>query len=267
MKKNIIHIADYHMHTSFSEDSTYPMIDAIQQSIAMNIDEICFTEHVDYGVPTAQCCDYHSYLKEYERCKELYKDQINIKFGIEFGVQAHTIPQYKKDFSKYPFDFVICSIHQVDDKEFWNQDFQEGKTQEEYQKRYYEEMLYVVENFDEYSVLGHLDMIQRYDKQGYYPFENVKEIITSILKRVIQQGKGIEVNTSCYRYGLTDMTPSKDILKLYKSLGGTILTIGSDSHQEDHVGFHIQETKEILKDLGFTSFCTFDKGKAIHHSL
>ena len=52
-----------------------------------------------------------------------------------------------------------------------------------------------------------------------------------ILKTVIADGKGIEVNTSSYRYGLSDLTPSRDILKLYWELGGQILTIGSDSHK------------------------------------
>ena len=38
-------------------------------------------------------------------------------------------------------NFIILSIHQVEDKEFWTQDFQRGKTQEEYNLRYYEELL------------------------------------------------------------------------------------------------------------------------------
>ena len=53
----------------------------------------------------------------------------------------------------------------------------------------------------------------------------------AILEQVIADGKGIEVNTSSKRYGLKDSTPSHKILELYKDLGGTILTIGSDSHK------------------------------------
>lgn len=57
-------------------------------------------------------------------------------------------------------------------------------------------------------------------------FFGVKEIITEILKQVIQDGKGIEVNTSSHRYGLKDLTPSRAILRLYKDLNGKIVTIG-----------------------------------------
>ena len=53
--------------------------------------------------------------------------------------------------------------------------------------------------------------------------------------------------------------PSKNILKLYLELGGTIITIGSDSHQEDHLGAYIEDTKKQLKALGFKQYCTYNK--------
>lgn len=41
----------------------------------------------------------------------------------------------------------------------------------------------------------------RYDHQGVYPFEKVKPMVQEILRRVIDDGKGIEVNTSSRRLG------------------------------------------------------------------
>lgn len=260
-------LADYHMHTSFSDDSTYPMEEEVKKAIALGLDEICFTEHVDYGVKTTDNCDYPAYVKEFQRCKEKFKDQISIKFGIEFGMQVHTIPQFQRDFDQYDFDFVILSCHQVEDKEFWRQEFQQGKTQKEYNEKYYQEILGVMQNYNDYSILGHLDMIKRYDEAGDYPFEKVKGIITEILELAIKQDKGIEVNTSCFRYGINDLTPSREILRLYKDLGGKIITIGSDSHQESHVGCRIAEVQQELKNMGFQQFCTFDKMKPIFHNL
>lgn len=63
------------------------------------------------------------------------------------------------------------------------------------------------------------------------------------------------------------MTPSRDILKLYKELGGKIITIGSDSHKPEHLGAFVDETKEELKALGFEQICTFDKMKPVYHNL
>ena len=128
-------------------------------------------------------------------------------------------------------------------------------------------MLYLVQNYHNYSVLGHMDLITRYDKAGVYPFEKLKPILTKILKIVIADEKGIEINTSSHRYGLKDLTPSRDILKLYKELGGKIITIGSDSHKPEHLGAFVDETKEELKLLGFEYICTFDKMKPVYHKL
>lgn len=64
------------------------------------------------------------------------------------------------------------------------------------------------------------------------------------MEQVICDGKGIEVNTSSYRYGLSDLMPSRDILKLYKALGSTILTISSDAHKLEHLAASIKETAQ-----------------------
>lgn len=281
--------ADYHVHTEFSDDSVYLMEQVVRDSIVMGLDEICFTDHVDYGIKNDWDAgekiryreeipgepenmpilnvNYPLYYKTYQKVKAQYGDKIALKLGMEFGMQAHTIKQYETLYAKYPFDFILLSVHEVEDKEFWTQDFQRGRTQKEYNERYYEELLYLVQNYHNYSVLGHMDLITRYDKAGTYPFEKLKPILTKILKIVIADEKGIEVNTSSYRYGLSDLTPSRDILKLYQQLGGRILTIGSDSHKPEHLGAFIDEIKRELKTLGFNEFCTYDKMKPVYHQL
>lgn len=274
--------ADYHVHTEFSDDSVYPMEQVVLDAIAMHMDEICFTDHVDYGVKEDWDCgheiayrgkepyanvDYPKYAAKIKECQDTYGSKIKIRFGMEFGMQMHTIPQYEALFQKYPFDFIILSVHQIEDKEFWTQEFQAGKSQQEYNERYYEELLHLVKAYSNYSVLGHLDLIIRYDQNGIYPFEKIEPIITEILKTVIENGRGIELNTSYHRYKLTDTTPSAAILKLYRSLGGEIITIGSDSHQPEHLGAYIGEAKQLLQSLGYRYVCTYENMKPIFHRL
>lgn len=276
-------IADYHMHTYYSDDSQYEMEKAVKKAIDLGLNEICFTDHVDYGIKLEHedymrlneeerknrvaNVDYTRYFEEIRQLQIKYKDRITIKQGMEFGIQTHTIPAFQTLFDRYDFDFIILSCHQVEDKEFWTQDFQKGRSQQAYNERYYEEILNVIKVYKDYSVLGHLDLLKRYDLEGEYPFEKTKDIITEILKIVIADKKGIEINTSSFYYGLKDLMPSKNILKLYHDLGGTILTIGSDSHKEDQVGAHIEEIQEELKKIGFKHICTFDKMKPIFHEL
>ena len=144
--------SDYHVHTAFSNDCNYPMEDVIKDAITKGIKEICITEHVDYLTNDLKyVVDYNAYIKEFNRLKDLYHDQIKMKLGVEFGMQTHTIQDFQKDFNQYPFDFVILSCHQIQDLEFWSQEFQKGKTQQLYNHDYYQEINDVINQYHDYS--------------------------------------------------------------------------------------------------------------------
>ncbi len=286
--------ADYHLHCEFSDDSRERMETQIERAIELKLDEICFTDHVDYGIkkdwsegnivwrggdamssgvegkdPLANV-NYPEYFSKIDRMRETYKGQIVIKKGLEFGIQSITADQFRELYNKYrdELDFVLFSMHQVNNLEFWTQDFQRGKTQKEYNEEYYREIYETQKIFKDYSVLAHLDLIVRYDKNGVYPFENVKDMIAEILKLAIADGKGIELNTSSWKYGLADTQPSRAILKLYKDLGGRILTAGSDAHVAKMLADHLDEGYRILRDeIGFKEICTFEKMQPVFHTL
>ena len=231
--------ADYHIHSYFSEDTDFPMELEIQKAIELGMDELCFTEHSDYDVPTVVNCDYDAYFKEMEEMKEKYKGQITLKTGIEFGIQVHTTKAYEETFGQYPFDFVIFSCHQVENKEYWRQEPQKGKTQLEYNRRYYQEI----------------------------ELEKIKDLIEQIFEVVIADGKGIELNTSSRAYHLKSLMPSREILELYHDMGGKIITIGSDAHNADRVGDRVMESQKILKEIGFNGIYTFDQMKPKFHEF
>ena len=267
-------LADYHVHTGFSDDSTYPLRQVALDAARLNLDEVCFTEHVDYGVKpewdepaTARFedghpitnCPYGPYLDELDAVRAELGDRICLRAGLELGVLRHTVEKNRELVARLGerLDFVICSIHQVGDLEFWNGDYQRGRMQEEINLAYYEEMLAVVRDFRDYDVLGHLDLIRRYDPYGEFPFERVRDVVAEVLRQVVEDGKGIEINTSGIRYGLGDFQPSRDILELYRDLGGTVVTVGSDSHTPDHLGSYLRLAYRELAELGFEGVWTF----------
>ena len=277
-------LADYHVHSEFSADSDYEMEEVVKDAISFGLDEICFTDHVDYGImldvgvdakvprydengEPYRNVDYPKYFEKIEYLQNKYQDQITIRKGFEFGLQMWHLDEYHKLYDAYPVDFIIHSNHQVNDVEIFLPEFFEGKSQKEYNRIYYEEILRTVTNFKDYSVLGHLDAFNRYDPKGACPFDDFSDIVYEILKIVIKDNRGIELNTSNERYGVKDLTPCRDILKMYKELGGEIITIGSDSHVKEHLGYHIEYGKEELKKLGFRYFCTFKDMKPIFHEL
>jgi histidinol-phosphatase (PHP family) len=63
------------------------------------------------------------------------------------------------------------------------------------------------------------------------------------------------------------LTPSRQILKLYHELGGEYITIGSDTHEEGHVGYKIGYVQEELRKLGYKHFHTYEKMKSIINEI
>lgn len=261
-------LLDYHMHSDFSADCNTPMEETAESAIKKGIKEICFTEHVDFEYPDPTISfelDLEKYDQKIKEMQEKYKDRLTIKKGIEIGVQPYLLEHYERFLQDEYFDFIICSMHTADRKEMHYGSFFEGRTASEAYKIYYEELLYCVKHFKDYSILGHTDLVKRYKKLD--TDENFHEIIREIFNTIIPDGKGIEVNTSGYYYGLDHAMPSRDILELYKACGGEIITLGSDSHYADHVGRHFDEMLKLLQGIGFQYICSFDHKKPIFHSI
>lgn len=150
------------------------------------------------------------------------------------------------------FDFVILSVHE------WFVPITQG--QRSY-RAYLELVWHCVHHFDQFHVLGHLDFPRRYEER-FQPFDREHfPIIEEIFRKVIEMGKGIEINTKVFgngqeEYGLPN--PDIDMLKLYHDLGGEFLTIGSDAHQPHAVGKYIRKGLALAQDIGFTRIAVHD---------
>lgn len=252
---------DYHIHSNFSPDSKTSMENMIETSIDLGLREICFTDHMDYDINQTNkfVVDYKKYLHKLSLMQNKYKNKISIKKGIELGLQPHLIDKCKRDVESNSFDFVICSLHAIDKDDLYYDDYFHDKTQFQAYEIYYKRLYEIVKNFDKYSVIGHLDLIKRYGKYDSILKDNLFiDIIEETLKEIIKNGKGIEINTSCFKYNLPDLTPSKQIIKLYKDLGGEIITTGSDSHSPAYIACQFDYIHSFLKEIGFNYICSFN---------
>ncbi|RKQ33167.1 histidinol-phosphatase HisJ family protein [Oceanobacillus halophilus] len=259
---------DYHIHSNFSADCDTAMETTIQKAIDLGLEEICFTEHIDYDYPDKDWIfefDLAAYDKKIKEMQKAYQDKIRIKKGIEIGVQPYLLDRYEELMKEELFDFVICSMHSTEKKDLHSGNFFKGKTVDKAYQIYYEELLDCVKRYKEFSILGHIDLVKRYTKER--STSNFHEIISEIFREIIPAGKGIELNTSGYRYGLEGGMPSADILSLYKECGGEIITIGSDSHVETTVAYQFKDSIELLKSIGFKYIATYNNGKPIFHSI
>lgn len=257
--------ADVHMHSGFSNDSETRPEDMIEAAIAKGLSVICFTDHYDkdnFDWGDEAIFDVESYFKTMPILRERYKDQIDIRIGAEIGMQPYLGDHFRQFAQEYPMDFIIGSVHSVLDHDVSLDFFQKHEDREGY-KIYYREMLQDVQNIKDYDVLGHIDYIVRYSNQGVKGFclEEYAEVIDEILKQVIADGKGIEMNMSGIKYGLGAPHPRLEILKRYRELGGEIITVGSDGHIPEHIAYDYHLVDDILKECGFRYYTEFKNRK------
>ena len=257
---------DMHMHSHFSGDSQAKNIEIVEKAIEIGLQGICFTDHLDIDykeTPGLFDLDIPEYKKEVLSLKEDFTDTLDILFGIELGLQPYLVEQNSRIISEHNFDFVIGSTHVVKQVDIYYPAFYEGRTEEACYREYFEETLKNAQSSVDFDVYGHLDYVVRYgpNKNQFYSYDKYADIIDEILRTLIQKGKGIELNTAGFKYGLGHAHPTSDILKRYKQLGGEILTIGSDGHAPEQIAWEFDQVPTILKEAGFDYFTVFKNRK------
>ena len=262
--------SDFHLHSKFSGDSKEEPENIVKQAIALGMESICITDHQDLDYPfipgvTVQPVfeiDPAEYFGTWQALGKKYADKIDIRTGLEAGIEPHTYEEQMERTKDIPFDFIINSCHVVTRKLCYFPDFFAKYGTRDGIRMYLECVYNNVCTFTNFDVVGHIDFLLRFapEKESYRPEDNL-DVTEKILKKVISEGKGIEANSAGFRKGLDSPNPCRLILEQYKNLGGEIITIGSDAHVYTDIGANFKETGEILKDAGFKYYCTFKERK------
>ena len=274
--------ADMHMHTWFSTDSEACPCDMADEAVRKGLKTICFTDHFDkddleWG--EEGIFDVDAYFVEMQKLQEEYAGKLNIRIGIELGLRTYLEDYYEELTKKYPFDFVIGSVHNVPYKKdaegniLYTDPAAEklftDRTDKEAYRLMMETTLENVRTSDCFQTLGHLDYVVRYGKsrEKEYSYTDYADIIDEILKLLIEKEKGLEVNSAGLKYGLPFAHPHPDVLKHYRELGGEIITIGADAHKPEHIAYDFAKAEEILKSCGFKYYTEFFEQKPVFKQL
>jgi histidinol-phosphatase (PHP family) len=235
---------DGHIHTKFSTDSKMTIEAAIKRANELNLG-IITTEHIDFNcpVPGEFIFDVDKYFKEYSK----YRNN-KVLLGVEIGMIDDRTVENEKVASSYPFDYVIGSIHIIDNIDIYYNDFYDGRNKKESYEHYFKYMLHCIKSHSFVDSLGHIDYIARYanydDKELYY--DDFSDHIDEILKTVVENGIALELNTR----RLNNKEAVKNLQKIYKryyQLGGKIITVGSDAHSVDSIGCNFNKAKVIAE--------------------
>lgn len=277
-----MNLIDCHTHTQFSVDSEADIIEMIERAAALGLSAYAITDHCecnrwypkehyngsDDSTGFNYCRDFENSVSAVTRLKEKYAGRLNLICGTEMG-QATQDPEIaEKIVNDERLDFVIGSMHQLPgEKDFAFINYREYSIDGIYDllERYFNE-IYKLCKWGKFDVLGHLTYTLRYIRGGFgidADISRFDEIIAESFRELIHNGCGIEINTSGLRQAYGDTFPSLKYVKLYRELGGEILSVGSDAHTVEDLGKGVAEGAEIAKAAGFDRLCYFKRRKPV----
>lgn len=258
---------DYHMHSHFSCDCQASMAEMCAAAVARGIAEIGFSEHYDLHAGEADNCRdsfrLEPWAAELERQRAAFAGRLTVRAGIEIGEPHIFHAETRALLARYPFDYVLGSLHWVGPHSVFDMDYFRANTEADAFRLFYEELerLTAVGDFD---ILSHFDVPVRtsFAVYGRYAALEHVDALRPALRHCVERGLALDLNTSALRRRANTLTPGLDILRLYVEMGGERVTLGSDAHRPEQVGSHLETAMQIASEAGLRYLTHFEGREA-----
>ncbi|WP_419765759.1 MAG: histidinol-phosphatase [Arcobacter sp.] len=248
---------DLHNHTTLCNHATGTMEEYVKKAIEVGIDEFGFSEHAPMDFDKKYRLDISQkdyYENEVKRLKEEYKNQIKILLAYEVDFMQDV--KMLDVILNAKVDYLIGSVHFLDGWGFDNPEFigkYENRDIDKIWQDYFD-TVQVMAKSKHFDIVGHIDLIKIFK---FLPQKDIKLIAQDALKEIKKSDMVIEINAAGLRKPINEVYPSKDILELIAELDIPI-TLSSDAHSVEQIGFKYDEVANYVKSFGFTKVATFD---------
>jgi histidinol-phosphatase (PHP family) len=222
-------------------------------------------DHPEPGIAMATS-EFANYVDEVLRLKAKYEGKIEVLLGVESDFFPEHAEVYRSIYEKYPFDYIIGSVHRTRGVSIFNRKRWKGLSEDRQidEKRHYYELIGQSAQSGMFQVLGHIDAMK-----GYYPaFSDIKadDAIDAALKLIADSDTAIEINTSGKTKDVGGWYPSDAILERALHFGVKV-TFGSDAHTPSRVGDEWELVRKRLKEIGFTEWVYYKQKQPVSVSL
>lgn len=270
-------IPDMHSHTENSHDANAIPDLVCRNNIARGVHACAFTDHSDghlYGEIDINAIIGGS-VRDALAMREKYQGKIDVLTGVELGESIWHGEIERELFSLCKFDAVLGSVHTVrhpkDSRPFAQIDFSTWTDEEvdEFLTMYFDDLYETVTTVS-CDIMSHLTVPFRYviGKAGKkIDIDRYMPKIKQILRYIIDRGIAFEINTSGIGSSYSVFLPDEEFITLYRDMGGYMLTIGSDAHNEERVANGFPEALALVKKLGFTHIYLFKDRTPIQCTL
>lgn len=259
-------LVDYHMHVMTDLYGKSKPEEYIEVAKERGIDEIGFSDHFHVNVKydttgvlkySMRYEDLPKYVKMVQELKRTAG--IPLKLGIEMDYVPNLEDKIKKIIDSYPFDYIIGSIHFVN-----NFGFDNPKEISEYKKweifklyQLYFDLIQKLAKSGLFNIIGHVDIIKIF---GFKPRKDTTDILKDTIEIFKKNNVCIEVNTSGLNKPCKEIYPSEKFLKLCFA-SGVLITLGSDAHNPRNVGQYFDKAISLIKKVGYEKISIFENRK------
>jgi len=261
---------DYHVHERHSRDAATALIpDYIAAAEARGVSEIAFTTHFITIGPDVEISIREEEISDYiEEVRNAQKDtKVSLLAGLEVDYFPGEESRIRSTLEEYDFDFVLGSTHYINGVDLGLRTGAEGYFANRSLKKAADEYYTIWKRAIEsnlFDVMAHPDYWRKY--LHYFGrtanWQDFGSKVYDALESAADNDVGIEVNTAGERAGTGHFYPLQEFLVAAHEAGLKTVTVGSDSHTADTLGFKLREAAKSLKEAGFTSMSSFKSRKS-----
>ena len=238
-------LVDYHVHSFHSIDGHSSIDEMCSQAVRLGLAEIGFCDHVDFTPNGLGLIDYERYSEELDKARSQYGGELTIRKGIEVDYNRTYHAQIEEWLDEKHFDFLLGSVHYVDDFIF-DLGRKPGMSAETMIRKYYTRVRDAVES-KLFNIVGHFDIIRGYIPTDQDPISLASDIIDSTFENMIANGVYLEINS--WRRTDREPFPCKDLIQRYLKKEGKLFSLGSDAHSWQQLAVGIIQVRDLLLNL------------------
>ncbi len=240
------------------------MDEYVEAAIAAGIREIGFSDHIPmYWLPVEErdpgiamrMEELEEYVADVLRLRSRYPE-----IPIRLGIEADFIPGREEDLvrilERYPWDYVIGSVHFIGDWDFDNpasvSRYAQWDISELYAKFFTLETMAAKSGL--FDIMAHIDLIKKF---GHRPSHDLGRLYADVAAVMAGAGVAIELSTAGLRKPVGEVYPNPTLLSECCKRG-VPLVISSDAHRPEEVAWGFQGARTLALDIGYTEVVRFE---------
>jgi histidinol-phosphatase (PHP family) len=223
------------------------------------IEEIGFSDHISLK-PVKWAMPIDSIDQMVKRIQVVQSEETHgviVKFGVEMDYFYGMERQIHEVLSTLPLDYVIGSVHFIDD---WNFDTDISEYDNIDINRFYKQYFKLLQQSAKsklFDIIGHCDLAKKFAYYPTFPLDELYDQTAQIFKKA---DVAVELNTSGRIKPCNEFYPSASFLERL-AFHKVPITLGSDAHIEQNVGQFFDDAIMELKALGYKEIVRFTKRK------